>query len=254
MRYSNDYQIRRDSISTYNGPNHFHRNHSQDKSVQKIESVPDNNREIACWEYLDSMSINNRNYIFAYGIVQNENTTKTKNDNHIDVEIIQIDPYNHQYRVVGEVQVDIEPSNKITAITTERKSNPSPSNDTINEALKKDWKRTLSLIPEEKRSELAIIQELKSLGIDFPERFNSYEEVLEIIKNRKNNDPDDTRPVALFFYPKVDENDALIQENKNKMSEFMKNGYKVVYAEGASEDDFYDTLKDIGGKKKMVHS
>lgn len=94
-----------------------------------------------------------------------------------------------------------------------------------------------------------IDDQLATLNIDFPERFEGLEIIKEIIKNRAPNNIKNTKkPIALLLYNKYDSNHAF---ETTQIKELIKRGYYIVYCEAGTENQFYKYIQDIG-KIKLI--
>lgn len=93
-----------------------------------------------------------------------------------------------------------------------------------------------------------IINKLRVLNITFPERLDT-KSALEIIKNRENLKKPDSRPIALFIYPKKDFNGVFVF---NKIRELIDKGYRVFYYEARKDTEYYQAVRTVGKVKKIA--
>ena len=104
--------------------------------------------------------------------------------------------------------------------------------------------------PETENEYKKMINDLNALNITYHEMFDTAS-ALEIIKNRKNLDKADGRPIALLIYPnpKTDWNTAFAKNSQ--IVELIRRGYKVVYFEVKKDTEFYEAVKAAGKKQKI---
>lgn len=91
--------------------------------------------------------------------------------------------------------------------------------------------------------------DLKTLDIEFTDRLGDADMVQELIDNRtKPRDPEDTRPLALFVFPKQDWNNAFRQNSLKRMME----DYRVVYYEADSDEDLRKAMLESTADEKAA--
>ncbi|GBR72370.1 hypothetical protein HP1_083 [Candidatus Termititenax spirochaetophilus] len=87
----------------------------------------------------------------------------------------------------------------------------------------------------------------KQYGIKYPERFNSRNELVNII-NWRYYGLDKDKPVALMLYPKSDWNGAF--EN-NQITELIAAGYQIGYYELGRDTEIRNAFAQVGGQRKI---
>ena len=80
------------------------------------------------------------------------------------------------------------------------------------------------------------------LNIEFLSRFGTWKVLNEVIINRQNIDKPDGRPLAVLIFAKFEYNGAL--EVDNQIGELISRGYRVIYFEVGTKDEFIAALKD----------
>lgn len=95
--------------------------------------------------------------------------------------------------------------------------------------------------------------QLKELDIDFPQRFKESWTKKEIIRNRQElANKNDSRPIALVIYPKVDEGEDGRQAFiANDIESLIEADYRVIYFEAGNQDQVVKYISDVGQFNKI---
>ena len=108
----------------------------------------------------------------------------------------------------------------------------------------------LAANPALEQSRALLAARLQKAGIDFPERFKSYDLLKEILTNREGGNPNDKRPLAVYVFPKQDWNGAFTVDNMAALTK----DYRVMYYEADTDTDFANDLKDSPPPRKLRRS
>ncbi len=88
---------------------------------------------------------------------------------------------------------------------------------------------------------------LKAAGIDNPERFSDYATLEEILKNRENpNTAADPRAVAVYVFPKEDNNGAFTYDNLTELTK----SYRVMYYEATQDTQMAASIRSATAARK----
>lgn len=119
---------------------------------------------------------------------------------------------------------------------------------------KKGKRRVRRIVPDIVANHDDLAARLAALGISkLPERLEAVNAafatrvLMDLISNRENEDPQDTRPVAVVVYPKADHNNAY---DYNPYLHRITVAYRVMYYEADSDQDMIDAIKQATKHQK----
>jgi len=100
--------------------------------------------------------------------------------------------------------------------------------------------------PQLREAYINLVNKLKTIGIDHPNRLADIEVVREVVANRETPGTNDSRPVAIVITPAKDWNGAF---EMNSIRELTR-AYRVMYYESDTDRDFYRAVLDSTTDKK----
>ncbi|MBT3181160.1 MAG: hypothetical protein HN337_01485 [Deltaproteobacteria bacterium] len=180
----------------------------------------------------------------------------------VQYEILEsfLDPENFEFETLKAFDLAVghmkrngelsDPTTRVERIRAKAAQINEEREDRILARLSKSLDREFSLYPELDEFTPGLVEkygdrysEIKAkmdeLGITVLDRFGKAEVAQEIILNRTNPDPNDTRPVAVVLMAKDDHNNALRQYARINLPGLIER-YRVVYYETDSFDNFED--------------